>query len=430
MQFGFSKKLGYKNPSTLDLDVSRMRPRVIRQERERLYDDALREKMVANMLKDENVKLKTKVHILESELLKKERLVDDLLLQQDSYQAGAAKSGQKIKLESHLAASLKKKIRELQSTVSTKQSEVEALKRHIKSTRFAEIEIEMKLYIDECSRLRQQLEEVIRSKDTFADPQEVRIIEERFQQQDLLIGQLRGENNELVNALNQRDQELMQQPKKAPKSDTGKLKRSLKERERELNKVRNDLQSQKTQNEEFRLKIEEMVKQRQTSASVGRPATSHHDDGKVRELNGQVKQLQEKLTGKETELVRETQEKTKYKELYERYQGQVALMQAQSEEGKPLRPGSAIQKPQSAVPKKTIPRVDAKQLEDVFLELKLKLQVKGFHSNQIKDYFFKPYSSEQQVSVRKLKDMFEFNGLTDKKSELLARYLIEPRDKA
>lgn len=120
MQFGFSKKLGYKNPSTLDLDVSRMRPRVIRQERERLYDDALREKMVANMLKDENVKLKTKVHILESELLKKERLVDDLLLQQDSYQAGAAKSGQKIKLESHLAVSLKKKIRELQSTVSTK----------------------------------------------------------------------------------------------------------------------------------------------------------------------------------------------------------------------------------------------------------------------------------------------------------------------
>ncbi len=31
-----------KNPSTLDLEVSRMRPRNIKQERERLYDDALR----------------------------------------------------------------------------------------------------------------------------------------------------------------------------------------------------------------------------------------------------------------------------------------------------------------------------------------------------------------------------------------------------
>jgi len=57
-----------------------MRPKVIRQEREKLYDDALRQKMTANLLKDENVKLKTKVHILESELLKKERLIDDLLM--------------------------------------------------------------------------------------------------------------------------------------------------------------------------------------------------------------------------------------------------------------------------------------------------------------------------------------------------------------
>lgn len=36
--------------------------------------------MVSNMLKDENVKLKTKIHILESEIFKKEKLVDDLLL--------------------------------------------------------------------------------------------------------------------------------------------------------------------------------------------------------------------------------------------------------------------------------------------------------------------------------------------------------------
>lgn len=86
---------------------------------------------------------------------------------------------------------MKRKIRELQSDVSTKSNEVEALKRHIKSTKFAEIEVEMKLYMDECARLRAQLEEVIRSKDTFADPQEVRMIEERFQQQELVISDLR-----------------------------------------------------------------------------------------------------------------------------------------------------------------------------------------------------------------------------------------------
>lgn len=81
-----------KNPSSLDLEVSRMRPKNIKQERERLYDDAMRQKMVSNMLKDENVKLKTKIHILESEINKKERLVDDLLLQQDNFTAGVVSS--------------------------------------------------------------------------------------------------------------------------------------------------------------------------------------------------------------------------------------------------------------------------------------------------------------------------------------------------
>lgn len=38
-----------------------MRPKNIKQERERLYDDALRQKMISNLLKDENVKLKTKI---------------------------------------------------------------------------------------------------------------------------------------------------------------------------------------------------------------------------------------------------------------------------------------------------------------------------------------------------------------------------------
>lgn len=65
----------------------------------------------------------------------------------------------------------------------------------------------MKMYIDECTRLRHQLEEVIKSKDTFADPEELKIIEGKFQQQDILIGNLKNENNELANAYSKRDEE-------------------------------------------------------------------------------------------------------------------------------------------------------------------------------------------------------------------------------
>lgn len=66
--------------------------------------------------------------------------------------------------------------------MQNKQDEIENLKRNIKSTKIAEIETEMKAYMDECTRLRHQVEEVIKSKDTFADPEELKMIEDKFQQ--------------------------------------------------------------------------------------------------------------------------------------------------------------------------------------------------------------------------------------------------------
>jgi len=158
--------------------------------------------------------------------------------------------------------------------------------------------------------------------------------------------------------------------------------------------------------------------------------------------------LNQRLQEQKAQLQHEAAEKQKYKDLYERYQSQLAHYQAREEEehdspvktqSKPVRlqsaaanrPQTAAIKPQSAKPasnKKQVAKIDPKQLDEVFLELKLKLQMKGFYSNQIKDYFFKPYQSEGAVSIKKLRDMFEFNGFSDKKSELLARYLIEPRD--
>jgi hypothetical protein len=89
-------------------------------------------------------------------------------------------AGQKLKLESHLSLNLKRKIRDMQTEITSKQDEVDALKRNIKNTKIAEIEVEMKMYMDECTRLRHQLEEVIKSKDTFADPEELKVIEEKF----------------------------------------------------------------------------------------------------------------------------------------------------------------------------------------------------------------------------------------------------------
>ena len=89
-----------------------------------------------------------------------------------------------------MVINLKRKIKELQTEKQRGDEERNALERNIRSTRLTEIEVEVKLYMEECARLRHQLEEVIKSKDTFADPQELKIIEEKFQQRDVMIGQM------------------------------------------------------------------------------------------------------------------------------------------------------------------------------------------------------------------------------------------------
>ena len=60
----------------------------------------------------------------------------------------------KVKLESHLTLNLKKKIKDLRIELGSKNEEIEGYKRNIKSTRLTELEVEMKLYIDESTRLR------------------------------------------------------------------------------------------------------------------------------------------------------------------------------------------------------------------------------------------------------------------------------------
>ena len=64
--------------------------------------------------------------------------------------------------------------------------------------------------MDECVRLRANLEEVIKSKDTFADPQELKIIEQKFQQRDMVIQQLQLENQGIIAELQKKDDENRQ----------------------------------------------------------------------------------------------------------------------------------------------------------------------------------------------------------------------------
>ena len=60
---------------------------------------------------------------------------------------------------SNLIQNLKNQVKELRTDTKKKEEEVTKIKRTLKSTNIQELEVEMKLYVDECTRLRHMLEE-------------------------------------------------------------------------------------------------------------------------------------------------------------------------------------------------------------------------------------------------------------------------------
>lgn len=125
------------------------------QERERLYDDVMKQRMATNSLRDENTRLRTRLHMVENEVTRKDKAIDDLMAQQESGSgARTYLQGRNSKVDSHLVVNLKRRIRQQTQELAQRKEEVELLKRNIKNTKTHETEIEIKLYMDECLRLR------------------------------------------------------------------------------------------------------------------------------------------------------------------------------------------------------------------------------------------------------------------------------------
>ena len=133
----------------------------------------MKQRITTNNLKDENTRLKTRLQMIENTLQRKDKLIDDLIQAQEA-NYGMPNNKRSVPSgkgeQTHLILNLKKKIRDLISEKQVINEDVERLKRNIRSTKLTEVEAEVKIYMEECARLRHQLEEVIKSKDTFADP--------------------------------------------------------------------------------------------------------------------------------------------------------------------------------------------------------------------------------------------------------------------
>ena len=124
--------------------------------------------MTTNNLSVDNTRLRTRIQMLEVELTRKDKIIDEIMAQQNEqaqlnfgigghipYLSGPQKIGVRSQAETHLVINLKRKIKDLNTSNLKKDEEIEALKKNIRSTQLQEVEVEIKVYIDECARLRQ-----------------------------------------------------------------------------------------------------------------------------------------------------------------------------------------------------------------------------------------------------------------------------------
>lgn len=151
---------------------------------------------------------------------------------------------------SHITQSLKNHVKELKADLKKKDEEINKIKKSLKSTNIQELEVEMKLYVDECTRLRHMLEEAYKN---VMDPNEMAKLQEQFQIQDNYLVNLQGENQELAETC-AKMQQIMQSQQEEKKSESKlksklnriltnkkKLSKNLKFKEREIHQLKREL---------------------------------------------------------------------------------------------------------------------------------------------------------------------------------------------
>ena len=145
-----------KRPALPDaVTMARLKPKHIALDKERLYEETLALKMEANCFREENVRLKTRMKQLERELDRRNETLDDFRsTAKERYFTSTLYS-------SHLVSNLKSTIKDLRNELKAKEEQTQKAKRDFRTSRISELEIELRVYVDECTRLKHHLEEVM-----------------------------------------------------------------------------------------------------------------------------------------------------------------------------------------------------------------------------------------------------------------------------
>ena len=130
-------------------------------EKEQSYEDSSQMRRVVSILRNENSKLKTRVIQGEHELIQKNKEIKKLIQQINAPLYNTSKTLKKP----GLVQGLKKRIIAIQKENRTLKEGLASLKKSLKMTTIQELNAEIKVYSDECTRLRNMIENNLQGKD-------------------------------------------------------------------------------------------------------------------------------------------------------------------------------------------------------------------------------------------------------------------------
>ncbi|EAR95276.3 hypothetical protein TTHERM_00382370 (macronuclear) [Tetrahymena thermophila SB210] len=230
-------------------DVAKHMPRIIHQEKEQLYAETLQLKNQINELKESNKTLKTQLYQVERDSVKYKKIVDQ-------YEANGIVKGFYPKTEGgHITENLKKTIKDLKMQLAVKDEENNKIKKQIKYTRLQELDRERKCYAEECTRLKNLLQQALNEKmEVLIKETDYQKLEERLYAQNNEIEQLRYDNTEMAQQLKNYDnqnnylQRGYNDLERKSNLQITTLRKHLKERDREINELKNELSKFRLQN--------------------------------------------------------------------------------------------------------------------------------------------------------------------------------------
>jgi len=419
-------------------------------DKETLYENAIQLKKLTNSLREENEYLRARLNQVEEECSKNNKLMQTISSKINTTNDLITVS-QTCKRNSLIIA-LKKKVNEVRQENMQLREEIQKLHHSIKATKQNETETMIIMLEQECTRLRAMLKLMIVNKHPETT-EEYNELEAKLLEQFVIVEELRRNVAELkyeANKAHEAEKHSLEQLKALEEKEARRLRKrgTGSKRAEELEEAKGRIARLLYEKNELKRKMEEIKKDK------GDMKNNENIIETINNLNKEIKQLREENEGlrkdkkgcerkliEKDKAIRDATENAKVQEnIYilksleekDRLSQKIVRLELELAAKNKDNPSQPIISEVYKSPPKTFPRplIDPNELLYAVEWIKVRLIKLKKTWEEVKEDLFIQYKAEETISIKELNKIFQKSplNLSSKDSEMLARYLIEPRD--